>query len=112
MRIHIITFIFLFLQFVGCSQQVKKEDNNNASEIVKLKYASLLKIMKGEDFFRVEILNPADTTKVMHSYLITDKNPKSNKNQNYDCSPSFPSQLEWKIGLAWANTRGILNSPS
>ena len=27
-------------------------------------------------------------------------------------SPSFPSQLEWKIGLAWANTRGILNSPS
>src|SRR5574339_133491 len=23
--------------------------------------------------------------------------------------PSFPSQLEWKIGLAWANTRGILN---
>ena len=26
--------------------------------------------------------------------------------------PSFPSQLEWKIGLPWANTRGILNSPS
>ena len=25
--------------------------------------------------------------------------------------PSFPSQLEWKIGLAWANTRGSLNSP-
>ena len=31
-----------------------------------------------------------------------------------DCStiPSFPSQIEWKIGLAWANTRGSLNSPS
>src|SRR5574340_1043446 len=26
--------------------------------------------------------------------------------------PSFPSQLEWKIALPWANTRGILNSPS
>ena len=26
--------------------------------------------------------------------------------------PSFPSQLEWKNGLPWANTRGILNSPS
>ena len=26
--------------------------------------------------------------------------------------PSFPSQLDWKIGLAWANTRGSLNSPS
>ena len=26
--------------------------------------------------------------------------------------PSFPSQLEWKIGLPWADTRGILNSPS
>src|SRR5574341_866811 len=26
--------------------------------------------------------------------------------------PSFPSQLELKIGLPWANTRGILNSPS
>src|SRR5574341_1304736 len=26
--------------------------------------------------------------------------------------PSFPSQLEWKIGLAWANTRGSLNSSS
>ena len=26
--------------------------------------------------------------------------------------PSFPSQLEWKIGLPWANTRGILNSSS
>src|SRR5574337_1552673 len=26
--------------------------------------------------------------------------------------PSFPSQLEWKIGLSLANTRGSLNSPS
>ena len=26
--------------------------------------------------------------------------------------PSFPSKLEWKTGLAWANTRGSLNSPS
>src|SRR5574339_398225 len=26
--------------------------------------------------------------------------------------PSFPSQLEWKIGLPWPYTRGILNSPS
>ena len=26
--------------------------------------------------------------------------------------PSFPSQFEWKIGLPWAYTRGILNSPS
>src|SRR5574340_1145549 len=25
--------------------------------------------------------------------------------------PSFPSQLEWTIGLPWAYTRGILNSP-
>ena len=25
--------------------------------------------------------------------------------------PSSPSQLEWKIGLPWANTRGVLNSP-
>ena len=25
---------------------------------------------------------------------------------------AIPSQLEWKIGLAWANTRGSLNSPS
>ena len=36
---------------------------------------------------------------------------------NESCShsreiPSFPSQLEWKIGLPWAYTRGILNSPS
>ena len=26
--------------------------------------------------------------------------------------PSFPSQLEWKIGLPWANKRGMLNSRS
>ena len=26
--------------------------------------------------------------------------------------PSFPSQLDGKIGLPWAYTRGILNSPS
>ena len=26
--------------------------------------------------------------------------------------PSFPSPLEWNIGLPWANTRGILNSPT
>ena len=32
--------------------------------------------------------------------------------QGYRPIPSFPSQLEWKIGLAWANTRGSLNSPS
>ena len=26
--------------------------------------------------------------------------------------PSFPSKLEWNIGLPWANKRGILNSQS
>src|SRR5574341_1231275 len=26
--------------------------------------------------------------------------------------PSFPSQLEWKIGLPWRPTRGSLTSPS
>ena len=36
------------------------------------------------------------------------------KNDEYHSRaiPSFPSQLDWKIGLAWANTRGSLNSPS
>ena len=37
-----------------------------------------------------------------------DENPCSHSR----AIPSFPSQLEWKIGLAWANTRGSLNSPS
>ena len=27
-------------------------------------------------------------------------------------TPSSPSQLEWKIGLPWANTRGSQKSPS
>ena len=33
------------------------------------------------------------------------------KNLEY-IEKNIPSQLEWKIGLAWANTRGSLNSPS
>ena len=32
--------------------------------------------------------------------------------EKMNAAPSFPSQLEWKIALAWANTRGSLNSPS
>ena len=40
------------------------------------------------------------------------KSELSNNEHHSRAIPSFPSQLEWKIGLAWANTRGSLNSPS
>ena len=53
------------------------------------------------------------TVQLSHPYILD----RSLDEVYWPCShsreiPSFPSQLEWKIGLPWANTRGILNSPS
>ena len=63
------------------------------------------------------LLKPGKLTEYEYEVMKTHSEDTSLDEVYWPCShsraiPSFPSQLEWKIGLAWANTRGSLNSPS
>ena len=55
-----------------------------------------------KDIFSSIQLGPAGKTKAI------DSSPYTSHSR---AMPSFPSQLEWKIGLAWANTRGKSGLP-
>ena len=63
--------LFLLVLFFSSCSQPKTEEIK--LEEIPLKYASHLKIFKGEDFYAVKIRNPWDTSKTLHSYIITDK---------------------------------------
>ena len=97
--------------------------------MVLLKYSFLSFVFPGGSVGKESVCNAGDLSLIFglgkspagghgnplqYSYL---ENPRG-KRSLVGCSPwgrkesSFPSQLEWKIGLAWANTRGSLNSPS
>lgn len=55
----------------GRGKSARSEDENGTS--VPVRYASHLKINEFEDYVKVEIRNPWDTTKNLHTYILVDK---------------------------------------
>lgn len=75
----ILYFLVLSVFFSACYQPSlnNNKKNENLKEI-PLKYAIHVKIFKSDDYYLVKIRNPWDTTKILHSYILTEKT--SNKN--------------------------------
>ena len=74
-------------------------------------HSSKASILWRSAFFIVQLSHPYMTTRKTIA-LTTSLDEVYWPCSHSRAIPSFPSQLEWKIGLAWANTRGSLNSPS
>ena len=69
-----IYFFLLFLIATGCgSKTYNTEAVSQQSEPVAFKYATHLKIFSNDGDYYVTIRNPWDTTKILHRYILTEK---------------------------------------
>ncbi len=67
----IILSLCLFLS--SCFSNREEKQINGKLECLPLKYATHLKIFKANGYFIVNIRNPWDTTKILHSYALVEK---------------------------------------
>ena len=64
-----ILFVVMCLLISACSN-VEREQGVN----VDCTYTSLLKMQETDEYVSAEIVNPWDTTKILHKYILVDKN--------------------------------------
>ena len=57
------------LVFSACNNVVKEKGVD-----IECNYTSLLRMQENEGFVKAEIINPWDTTKILHKYILVDKN--------------------------------------
>ena len=63
----------IILLLTACGGGSKTSSVSLNEEIIPLKYAENLLIMKGEGYTRVQLRNPWDTTSVLSTYILVDK---------------------------------------
>ena len=63
----------IILLLTACVGGSKTSSVSLNEEIIPLKYAENLLIMKGEGYTRVQLRNPWDTTSVLSTYILVDK---------------------------------------
>ncbi len=70
-----ITNFSLFISFLLLLASCQSGSNRKSTEgtEVKFQYARLVKMTEYEGFQTVEVKNPWDTTRILHSYLLVDK---------------------------------------
>ena len=64
---------FIILLLSACGGKNKTSSVSLNEEIIPLKYAENLLMMKGEGYTRVQLRNPWDTTSVLSTYILVDK---------------------------------------
>ncbi len=67
---YIVTWVLLLS---ACGGGSKTSSLQAEGDTVRMKYSSLLQIVKHADYTVVTIRNPWDTLKVLHTYLLTDR---------------------------------------
>ena len=69
----VILFIFLLTLLSACSGKSKTSSIIEAEEAISLRYAENLTLSTTEDYTIARLRNPWDTTKILHTYLLADK---------------------------------------
>ena len=64
---------FMVLLLSACSGGSKTSSALSQEEIIPLKYAENLTLVKGEGYTEARLRNPWDTTKVLHTYILVEK---------------------------------------
>ena len=85
---NIVTLVLLLSACSGGSRT--SSHSETPVDTVKFSYAENIRILKFKDYTKVELRNPWDTLKTLHTYILTgrdkdkDKNRNKNKNRNRD----------------------------
>ena len=64
---------FMVLLLAACGGGGKTSSALSQEEIIPLKYAENLTLVKGEGYTEARLRNPWDTTKVLHTYILVEK---------------------------------------
>ena len=73
----LIAFIVLLLSACGGGSKTSSAING---EIIPLKYAENLKLMKGDGYTEAVLRNPWDTTSILRTYILVDKDKEVPQN--------------------------------
>lgn len=64
----------IVLSTFACSRNKEQKQHSSIdADTIEIKYASNIKILKYKDFTKVDLRNPWDTLKTLHTYILTDK---------------------------------------
>ena len=98
-------FFFLYLLIVaGCAQ--KTQNIVEEGEPVAFKYATHIKISTCGDGYIATIRNPWDTTKILHQYLITEKDSVSQGNYTVIHTPVTNALIFTSLHASLVKTLG------
>lgn len=67
------TFIFLLILLSACGGRSKTSSVPTTEKAISLRYAENLTLSTTEDYTIARLRNPWDTTKILHTYLLADK---------------------------------------
>lgn len=67
------TFIFLLILLSACGGRSKTSSVFTTEKEIPLRYAENLNLFTTEDYTIARLRNPWDTTKILHTYLLADK---------------------------------------
>ena len=70
--IHIASILLTTLLFIGCSNTSQDEKEFDETEL-DIEYAQGFRLAQGEGYRRIDIMNPWDTTALLRSYILIDK---------------------------------------
>ena len=65
--------VILVLLLSACSGRSKTSSVSGPEETIALRYAENLTLIKGEGYIEARLRNPWDTTKILRTYLLVDK---------------------------------------
>lgn len=84
-RILSANIVTLVLLLSACSGGSRTSSHSETPvDTVKFSYAENIRILKFKDYTKVELRNPWDTLKMLHTYILTDRNRDKNRNRNRD----------------------------
>ena len=69
----VILFIFLLALLSSCGGKSKTASVIEAEETIPLRYAENLSLSATEDYTIARLRNPWDTTRILHTYVLVDK---------------------------------------
>ena len=79
---NIVTLVLLLSACGGGSRT--SSHSETPVDTVKFSYAENIRILKFKDYTKVELRNPWDTLKTLHTYILTDRNRDKNRNRDRD----------------------------
>ena len=79
---NIVTLVLLLSACSGGSRT--SSHSETPVDTVKFSYAENIRILKFKDYTKVELRNPWDTLKTLHTYILTDRNRDKNRDRDRD----------------------------